>query len=187
MSKYTSSTAVQMSTSVSTRCRFTIALETKSRWELLDSRVIQQALDGPVYVLDAGNCFNPLRLTRQIRLNTIQINHTLDHIQIARAFTCYQVISLLEKTVNPKGPVYVLRPLTSFSDELASVSERLRLLRQVGTHIERLLRTAPVTVVIRNANLQDEVQLEWFQKLQIKADEIIFPEVEVQSKPPTLF
>jgi hypothetical protein len=85
------------------------------------------------------------------------------------------------------GPVFILRPLTSFSDELASISERLRLLRQVKTHIERLRRTMPVTVMIRNANLQDEIQLEWFQKLQEQADEVRFPHVENQYQPAMFF
>jgi len=170
-----------------TRGTFTIMLEAGPLRESLDAEIIEQALDNPVYVLDAGNCFNPLRLTRLIRRHTIQVRRTLDHIQVARSFTCFQLISLLEKTLSPDGPVYILRPLTSFSDELASITDRLRLLRQVEGHIDRLRSSVPVTVMIRNANLQDETQLEWFQKLQLRADKTIFPQVEVQSQPPTLF
>ena len=101
------------------RGAFTIMLEAGPLRESLDAEIIEQALDSPVYVLDAGNCFNPLRLTRLIRRHTIQVQRTLDHIQVARSFTCFQLISLLEKTLSPEGPVYILRPLTSFSDELA--------------------------------------------------------------------
>ena len=166
---------------------FTLVLESESRRESLDSGIIQQAMCGPVFILDAGNCFNPLRLTRQIRRQTIQIQRTLDHIQVARAFTCYQVISLLEKTQNPRAPVFILRLLTSFADEMATVSERLRLLRQVDAHIDRLRSTASVTVMIKNTHFHDELLLDWFTKLQNRADEFIFPKLSVQPQPATLF
>jgi len=167
--------------------RFTLVLESEARRESLDSGIIQLAMSGPVFVLDAGNCFNPLRLTRQIRRQTIQIQRTLDHIQVARAFTCYQVISLLEETLDPGGPVFILRLLTSFSDEMASVSERQRLLRQVDAHVDRLRSTTSVTVMVKNTSFQDELLLDWFTKLQTRADEIMFPKVHVQPQPAELF
>jgi hypothetical protein len=166
---------------------FTLVLESKSRRESLDACILQGAMCGPVLVLDAGNCFNPLRLTRQIRRQTLQIKQTLDHIQVARAFTCYQVISLLAETQNPRGPVFILRLMTSFADEMISVYERLRLLKQVTEHIERLRKTAPVTVMLKDAHCQDELLLDWLSNLRAQADEILLPELLIPLQPAAMF
>jgi hypothetical protein len=141
----------------------------------------------PVLILDAGNCFNPLRLTHNIRKQTLEVEETLARIQVARAFTCFQVVTLLEETRDPKGPVFILRLLTTFVDEMIPVYERLRLLKQVDRHIERLRGNAAVRVMIRNVHFQDEPLMVWFSDLQAQADEIIYPEARLQPEPPTLF
>ena len=174
-------------TTPTAHCPLTLILETRERRESLDDRVIQQALAGPVFILDAGNCFNPLRLTRRIRRQTIQIQTVLDRIRVARAFTCFQVISLLEATTNPDGPVFILRLLATYTDEMAPVYERLRLLKQVDGHIQRLRRTAPVVVTIRSAQFQEDGLLEWVSQLQARADEVLLPTLEILPEPATLF
>ena len=153
----------------------TLVLDSRVQREVWGQRILQAAMSGAVCILDAGNCFNPLRLARQIRRQTIQIEEILDRIQVARAFTCFQVISLLEQTRSPGGPVFILRLLTTFNDEMVSVYERLRLLDQVAAHIDRLRRTAPVTVTIREVPFEEKPLLEWVTKLQKRADEVIFP------------
>lgn len=168
-------------------CPLTLMLETRDRRESLDDRVIQQALAGAVFILDAGNCFNPLRLTRQIRRQTLQIQTVLDRIQVARAFTCFQVVSLLEATSNPAGPVFILRLLATYADEMVPVYERLRLLKQVDGHIQRLRRTAPVVVTIRNTHFQEDGLLEWVSQLQARASEVILPTLVIHPEPATLF
>jgi hypothetical protein len=165
----------------------TLMLETRERREYFDECIIQQAMAGSVFILDAGNCFNPLRLTRRIRRQTTQIQTVLDHIQVARAFTCFQVISLLEATTDPDGPVFILRLLATYTDEMVPVYERLRLLKQVDGHIQRLRRTAPVVVTIRNALFQEDGLLEWVSQLQANADEVILPTLGIQPEPATLF
>jgi hypothetical protein len=168
-------------------CALTLILETREQRESLDEYMIEQALTGPIFVLDNGNCFNPLRLTRPIRRRTLQIQAVLDRIQVARAFTCFQVVSLLEATTNPIGPVFVLRLLATFTDEMVSAYERLRLLKQVAGHIERLRRTAPVVVTIRNVHFQSDILLEWVSRFQASADEIRFPQPEIPPEPARLF
>lgn len=165
----------------------TLIFESRPLRESLDEDIVQKALCAPVVILDAGNCFNPLRLTRSIRRQTVQIQQTLDRIQVARAFTCFQVVSLLEQTRYPKGSVFILRLLTTFADEMAPVYERQRLLDQVDTHIERLRCTVPVTVVIKKNHFQDDPLLEWVAQLQGRADEIVFPKLGFHSEPATLF
>jgi hypothetical protein len=165
----------------------TLVFESKSQRESLEGSIIQQAICGPVLILDAGNCFNPLRLTRQIRRRTYQIQPVLDRIQVARAFTCFQVVSLLEQTRDPKGPVFILRLLTSFADEMIPVYERLRLLKQVDMHIDRLRRATSVTVMIKNTHFQGDPLLEWLSQFQSRADEVVFPELGIHPLPATLF
>lgn len=165
----------------------TLILDTREQRQSLEARIIQLAMRGPVYILDAGNCFNPLRLTRPIRRQTLQIKAVLDNIQVARAFTCFQVISLLEATTNPQGPVFILRLLATYTDEMVPLYERLRLLKQVDGHIARLQRTAPVVVTIRNTQLPDELLLEWISQLQARADEVCFPTLAPPPEPATLF
>lgn len=155
----------------------TLMLDFRAQAEILEERIVQQALSGSVWVLDAGNCFNPLRLTRRIRRQTIQIRTVLDHIQVARAFTCFQVVSLLEQTQAPQGPVYILRLLATFRDEMIPVYERLRLLEKIDRQIGRLQQTAPVVVALRGSALQEDPLLGWVAQLQTRADEVIFPKL----------
>lgn len=56
------------------------------------------ALRGPVRVLDNGNSYNALYVARFIRQQTVRLDDALSRIAVARAFTCYQVITLLEET-----------------------------------------------------------------------------------------
>lgn len=153
----------------------------------VDETIIRAAMSGPVLVMDAGNCFNPLRMVRRIRQQTLQVQQVLEQIQVARAFTCFQVVTLLEQTYDPQGPVFILRPLTTFNDEIAPVYERLRLLRRVDQHIERLQNTVTVTVMIKGSQLLEDPLMDWLSALQARADKIVFPTLTRSSRPATFF
>jgi hypothetical protein len=142
---------------------------------------------GPVWVLDAGNCFNPLRLVRAIRWQTLQIQRVLEQIQVARAFTCFQVVALLQQTCNLQGPVFILRPLTAFRDEMIPVHERLRLLKEADAHIDRLQSTSAVTVMIKGGCFQGDPLLDWLSALQARADDILFPNPVMPPRPLTFW
>ena len=165
----------------------TLIFESRPQRAALDEIIIREALCNPILVLDAGNCFNPLQLTQKIRKQTQEVIETLERIQVARAFTCFQVVTLLEETRDPKGPVFILRLLTTFVDEMIPVYERLRLLKQVDGHIERLRTSAAVRVMIRNSHFQDEPLTAWFSNLHARADAILYPEIDLQPEPATLF
>lgn len=157
-------------------------------YPLLDERIVRHALSGPVTVLDAGNCFNPLRLARSIRRQTVEVTRILDRIQVARAFTCYQIIPLLEQAHQPRRPVYMLQLLDTFSDEIVPAQERLRLLLQVSTHIQRLRRATALTVTLRTPLPQeDQILIEWITRLKTSADHIIAPLLSTPTPPPQLF
>jgi hypothetical protein len=119
-----------------------------------------------VCVLDAGNRFNAYTVARAARGRP----GVLNRITVSRAFTCYQVLSLLEtsssapagdaaaaprgrtgsdgmllpRPVRPAGPVtfVVLDLLSTFYDESVQAGERKRLLRDCIRHLERLVGAA---------------------------------------------
>ena len=164
-----------------------LVYESGSTRASVDDSIIQIAMSGTVLIMDAGNCFNPLRLIRAIRQQTLRINQVLENIQVARAFTCFQVLALLDQTVDPQGPVFIFRPLTTFHDEMAPVYERLRLLREVDRHVNRLQDSVAVTIMIRNNHLLEEPLMDWLTALQDRADEVIFPRLSRTSSPATFF
>jgi hypothetical protein len=106
------------------------------------------ALRGPVCVLDGGNCFDAYRVARLIRRQTPRLTETLHNVQIARAFTCYQVLTLFRQTPSGPAPQLVFNLLATFCDESVTVEESRRLLSNVLEHLFRLRQRAPVAVSI---------------------------------------
>jgi hypothetical protein len=89
---------------------------------------------GAVRILDGGNRFNAYTVARAAAGKP----EVLNRITVSRAFTCYQVLSLLESTPAVQVPFVVLDLLNTFYDESVQVGERKRLLRVCIAHLERL-------------------------------------------------
>jgi hypothetical protein len=104
------------------------------------------ALTGRVRLVDAGNCFDGYGLARQLRQRTSYWQAALDRVSVARAFTCYQVETLLTESVSDSSPVLVLNLLDTFYDENVKLTERLRLLEVSLAELRRLCQTASVAV-----------------------------------------
>lgn len=107
------------------------------------------AVLGSIRVLDGGNQFNPLPVARTIRSLTLELEPALAGIRISRAFTCYQMLALLEQEPAQNRPVLVLDLLATFYDESVPLSEAGRLLRACLVHLRRLSAGAPVVVSAR--------------------------------------
>jgi hypothetical protein len=97
-----------------------------------------------VIVLDGANRFDPYMVSTFAKRASISPEDLLKRIRIARAFTCYQMTSLVEEKLvsllkeeeaaqSPPPRVIFLGPFTTFLDE--DVSER-----EVRPLFERLLR-----------------------------------------------
>jgi hypothetical protein len=99
-----------------------------------------------VRLLDAGNCFDGYGLARQLRQQTSYWQQALERISVARAFTCYQVETLLTESLSDVSPVLVLNLLDTFYDENVNLAERLRLLDISLAELRRLCRSASVAV-----------------------------------------
>lgn len=104
---------------------------------------------GPVHILDGGNSFDAFQVARHVRRQTPLLDQALDRIQVARAFTCYQVVTLFTQTPASNTPYLVLDMLATFYDESVSLAESERLLGIVIRHLARLSHFAPVLVSVR--------------------------------------
>jgi hypothetical protein len=96
------------------------------------------ALCGPVTVLDGGNCFPFYRFARLVRAKTLEGAFAARRLFIRRAFTCYQMLELLESTPALDQPYLVLDPLATFYDEQIPEREVRRLLDACLVQINRL-------------------------------------------------
>jgi len=117
------------------------------------------ALAGEVRVLDAGNWFEAHAIARLARRYTAELEAVLGRVQVARAFTCYQVIALLEQSLASAAPTLVLNLLSTFADESVPLVERERLLEQAIVHLRRLSQLAPVAVSTPPPASPDELLL----------------------------
>ena len=102
------------------------------------------ALEGPVVVLDGGMLFNVYRVVMATHGQT----RILNRIRFARAFTCYQMVALLERTPAEEACVVVLDLLATFLDENVPVRERLRLLKRCAPHLTRLSQACGALVSV---------------------------------------
>lgn len=104
-----------------------------------------------VRVLDGANRFDPYMTSSFARKAVIPPERVLKRILIARAFTCYQMVTLIERLSSFGGEVHepplrrkpyviLLGPVTSFLDEDVSEREAWSLFEKVLKRIEELGR-----------------------------------------------
>jgi len=78
------------------------------------------------------------------------LKQALARISLARAFTCYQMLTLLSETpAISQQPTLVLDLLATFYDESVRADEALRLLESCLADLRRLSAQAPVVVSAR--------------------------------------
>jgi hypothetical protein len=114
----------------------------------LIGRLVQQT---PLRLIDGGNRFDPYRCSRVVAAALAPgecLDALLKRIQIARAFTCYQMLTLLSELPASPFPVLALDLLATFYDESVPAPEAERLLSECVSHLRRLSAQAPVVVSI---------------------------------------
>jgi hypothetical protein len=107
------------------------------------------ALHGSLRILDAGNQCNIYPIAQRLRRATSDLNAALRRIQVQRAFTCYQVATLLVETKPAATPTLVLDFLASFYDQDVKLPDAARLLEGCLGLLQRLAELAPVLVSAR--------------------------------------
>jgi hypothetical protein len=128
----------------------------------------QLALEGPVRVLDGGNCFQARTLQRKLRRHGRDVYQAVERIQVARAFTCFQMVAMLSEQETLPMPTLVLDLLATFGDESVPERQRRRLLDQALSQLRSLSRPAPVIVSAPPLDPGDE----WIQRLASAADQV---------------
>lgn len=113
---------------------------------LMNTFAAQLALVGPLHVLDGGNSFDALRIARLVRQQTADLETVLTRLTVARAFTCFQMLAMLEQQPGGARPILILDLLSTFCDENVPLRERHRLLEEALRHLRRLSKLAPVAV-----------------------------------------
>ncbi len=121
-----------------------LILAPRSMRQWMSALLARLALAGPVRVLDGGNCFQAYPLARALREQTEQPEVILGRVHVARAFTCYQVSTLLAVTPSLPVPTLALDLLSTFGDESVPLVERRRLLEESLAHLRRLSRQGSV-------------------------------------------
>ena len=108
----------------------------------------QLALRGPVTVLDGGNRFQAYRISHLLRRQTLEVHAAARRLYLRRAFTCYQMLALLEDTPALPQPYLILDLLATFYDDHVPEREVRRLLGLCLDQLARLGQHAPVAVTL---------------------------------------
>ncbi len=156
---------------------------------LMIDLVARLACQGPLRVLDGGNHFRVYKcnraIARALHPKTAELPSALERIRLSRAFTCYQVETLLRETSAQAVPTLVLDLLSTFYDESVSARESQRLLENCIHQLHRLNRAAPVAISVRPSPLGSRPEL--LETLQGAADQTVTLEPYIAPSPARLF
>ncbi len=129
--------------------QFVVVVAPHAAMPMMVEMAARLALNGQVRVLDGGNRFNVYPVAQAVRRLTPRLEETLSRITLSRAFTCYQVLALLEDTPARSVPTLVLDILSTFLDENVNLEESRRLLQNCIRHLQRLSQAAPVVASVK--------------------------------------
>jgi hypothetical protein len=109
------------------------------------------ARGAPVWVVDTANRFDPYRLVREAAGHHLTPRQVLSRVRVARAFTCHQLVRLLQETfpssLAPGSLVLVLGPVSLFYDEQVPLGERRRLFQDLVSLLARIKTQAALLLV----------------------------------------
>jgi hypothetical protein len=105
----------------------------------------------------------------------MDITEPLRRVMLSRAFTCYQMSTLLEETAFETLPVLALDFLATFYDQGVRAADRLRLLRGCIRRMQVLSRQAPVVIWVRQRSVVPEEALNFLEIVQSAAGQVWYP------------
>jgi hypothetical protein len=144
------------------------------------------ALRGSLTVLDGGNRFQPYRVAHLLRQQTADVNTVAKQLFIRRAFTCYQMMALLEDTPALRQPYIILDLLATFYDDHVNEREARRILAACLIQMERLCQFAPVVVTLAPPLVAERSFL--LEQVCAQAEQVMIQELPVpQICQPALF
>ncbi|MBI5954903.1 MAG: hypothetical protein HY865_24855 [Chloroflexi bacterium] len=148
--------------------------------------IAELALRGPLTIFDGGNRYQPYLVANLLRRKTVEIETVANRLFSRRAFTCYELHSLLASAQGLPYPLVILDLLNTFYDDHVPDREVRRLLSSCLEEIERLVISAPVIITLAPPLVADRVFL--LEQVCAKANEIFVQEVPaIQPLQPALF
>jgi hypothetical protein len=164
----------QLPTIVSGRISLVVTPDSASG--VLFDLVARLALQGALYILDCGNTFQGYRLARALYQHTEDIEAAMRQVMLARAFTCYQVETLLCEEAFVIQPILVLDFLSTFYDQSVRPAERHRLLKICIRRLQVLSQRAPLAVWVRQRALIPQESAGFVEMLQDASGQVWQPE-----------
>lgn len=149
--------------------------------------IAELGLRGTVTVLDGGNRYKPYHVATLIRRKTVDVYSAANRIVIRRAFTCYEMNTLLGTTPSHSHPHVILDLLNTFYDDHVPIYEAERLLKSCLSQIHRLRLSAPVVITLAPPLATERACL--IEQVCESADQVFSPEEKMPTLPsqPSLF
>jgi hypothetical protein len=160
--------------------KFILVAGPRSLLPTLLTLIARLAEKGKVQVLDGGNQFQAYFVSRAVRGRSF----LLGRITVARAFTCYQMLSLLEQTPALPVPFVVLNLLGTFYDESVPAGERKRILRVCLFQLSRLEQKAGGIVSIHPPAVASRTAMELADMLRATGHDTYHVEMAVPAPQP---
>jgi hypothetical protein len=132
------------------------------------------ALCGAVTVLDGGNRFPAYQTMRMLRRRTANLLPTANRIFLRRAFTCHQMLALLESSPSLHQPHLILDLLATFHDENVPTAEVSRLLDRCLAQLDRLRLEALVIVSLAPSHTERQFL---FERVCSRGDQLLQIEI----------
>jgi len=162
-----------------------LAIGAKALSERMLQLISALALRQTVTVLDCGNRSNMYTVAKLIRPYTSDPVSVMNNIRLSRAFTCYQVLAMIQATAKnpPREPLVLLDLLATFLDEDVELKDSQRLLSHSLDLLESMSHFAPVVISTRQVpaiaenrsvlleQLKESVEVCWEEPLPLPADQ----------------
>ena len=126
---------------------------------------------GSFYAIAGGEWIPTYALAQSVRRRTTEVQQVLGRVRLARPFTCYQVLDLLEDIRPERDPILVLDFLHHFYNPDIQTSVRRRVLEQCCKHLQRLSLLRPLIVFVER--LQTEEYRQFFPLVAVTADDVL--------------
>ncbi len=120
---------------------------------------------GPVRVVDCGNLYDVYQVGCAARGRL----DVLERVKVSQAYSCHQVLTMLEKLPAEPVPFVILDLLKMFYDPFVWAEDRKRLLRKCLTHLDRLEKTAGGLVSVHPPRVLCQTESELLEMVQAAA------------------
>jgi hypothetical protein len=149
-----------------------LLIETKGRQsEGITELFAAMAMRGSFYAIAGGEWLPTYALVQSIRRRTPEVKEILGRVRLARPFTCYQVLDLLEDVRPEHDPILVLDLLHHFYNPDIQPAVRKRVLEQCCRHLQRLALSRSLLVFVEQ--MRTEEYGDFFPMVAAIADDIL--------------